>query len=83
MASYHIELRTQDRIWETLDAQSDDPELLRLEMAKFVGELLTDHAGRIWEDREWRVDVPDRSGLILYVLHICATDSPAMNAPSR
>ena len=77
MPHYHIELRTADQVWETLDVESEDLEALRLEMARFVGELLHDHAGKIWADKDWRVDVTDDAGLILYVLSIFATDSAA------
>jgi hypothetical protein len=77
MALYHIELRTADQVWETLDVERDDVEGLRIEMARFVGELLKDHAGKIWVDKDWRVDVTDDTGLILYVMHLFATDSAA------
>jgi hypothetical protein len=50
---------------------------LRLELARFVGELLKDHAELIWEDKDWQVDVTDANGLILYVLHLSAMKSPA------
>ena len=83
MPLYHIELRAADRVWETLDVERDDLAALRLEMATFVGDLLKDHAEQIWVDRDWRVDVTDSTGLILYVLHIFATDSPAVAAPRR
>jgi hypothetical protein len=74
MPSYHIELRTADQVWETLDVERDDVEALRIEMARFVGELLRDHAHKVWADRNWRVDVTDDSGHILYVMNIAATD---------
>jgi hypothetical protein len=77
MPKYHIEMRTADQVWETVDVERDDLEGLRIEMARFVGELLRDHAGKIWADRDWRVDVTDEAGLILYVLSIFATDSAA------
>jgi hypothetical protein len=77
MPHYHIELRTPDQIWETLDVESDNLDGLRLEIARFVGELLKDHAGKIWADKDWRVDVTDHAGLILYALNIFATDSAA------
>jgi hypothetical protein len=82
MPHYHIELRAANRVWETLDVERDDLEGLRLEMARFVGQLLKDHAHQIWSDQEWRVDVTDETGLILYVLHILASDSAA-TAPLR
>lgn len=77
MPNYNIELRTADRVWETLVIDRDDVEGLRVEMARFVGELLKDHALKVWVDRDWRVDVTDEDGLILYVMHIFATDSAA------
>lgn len=83
MPNYHIELRTADRVWETHEIERDDLKALRIEIARFVGELLRDHAGKIWEDQDWRVDVTDGSGLILYVMNIFATDSPAAATSPR
>jgi hypothetical protein len=77
MPNYNIELRTADRVWETLAVERDNHEGLRIEMARFVGELLKDHAQKIWLDQDWRIDVTDESGLILYVMNILATDSAA------
>jgi len=75
MAHYNIELRTAGQVWETVPVETDDITGLRIELAKFVGELLKDHADKIWADEEWRVDVTDEEGLILYVMHLSATDS--------
>jgi hypothetical protein len=36
----------------------------------------------IWEDEDWRVDVTDHSGLILFVMQLMVTNSPAA-APMR
>jgi hypothetical protein len=83
MAHYHIELRAADQVWETLDIERDDLDALRLEIARFVGELLKEHAQQIWRDRDWRIDVTSEDGMILYVLHLFATESPAMGAPQR
>lgn len=77
MAHYHIELRTADRVSETLAVERDDIRGLRIEMAQFVGELLKDHAEEIWADQDWRIDVTDETGLILYVMHVSATNSAA------
>lgn len=77
MPKFHIELRTAGQVWETLMVDRPDHDAVRIEMAKFVGELLKDHAGKIWADEDWRVDVTDECGLILYVMHISASDSPA------
>jgi hypothetical protein len=77
MAKYNIELRTAGQVWEAFVIEDSDVDALRIEMAKFVGELLKDHAGKIWADEDWRIDVTDETGLILYVMHISATDSAA------
>ena len=77
MPNYNIELRTADRVWETHAVERDDLTALRTEVARFVGDLLKEHAQEIWADRDWRVDVTDDTGLILYVLHVLATDSAA------
>jgi hypothetical protein len=77
MPKYSIELRTADRVWESLAVDRSDLTALRTEVARFVGELLRDHAQQIWADEDWRVDVTDETGLILYVMHVSATDSAA------
>lgn len=77
MALYNIELRTANKVWETLEVESVDVHELRIEMARFVGELLKEHAEQIWSDQIWRVDVTDEKGLILFVMHISATDTAA------
>jgi hypothetical protein len=77
MARYNIELRSADKVWETLEVEREDVTALRIEMARFVGQLLRDHAEQVWNDQDWRVDVTDSAGLILYVMHISATDTAA------
>jgi hypothetical protein len=39
--------------------------------------VMTEHAGKIWEDQNWQMDVTDNVGLILFVLHVSAMRSPA------
>lgn len=77
MPRYHIELRTAGQVWETVPLETSGTADLRIELAQFVGELLKDHAGKIWADEDWRIDVTDETGLILYIMHIAATDSAA------
>jgi hypothetical protein len=60
--------------------ERDDITALRIELARFVGDLLKEHAELIWEDQDWRVDVTDDTGLILFAMEISATDAPATAA---
>jgi hypothetical protein len=77
MPRYHINIRTESHIAQTLDVERDDHTALRIELARFVGELLKDHAEVIWVDEDWQIDVSDDDGLILYVMHIAAMKTPA------
>lgn len=83
MARYKIELRTQNRVWDSLPVEAEDHTALRIEVAQFVGQVLKDHAAEIWADEDWRVDVTDDTGLILYVMHLMVTNSAATVALRR
>jgi len=74
---FNLELRTENRVWETMSVEMADVTALRIELARFVGQLLKDHAKEIWVDEEWRVDATDEDGLILFMIQILATNSPA------
>ena len=77
MPHYRINLRTESHISETLTVEQPDETALRIEVARFVGETLRDHAQQIWVDEDWRVDVADERGLILFVLQVTAYDTAA------
>jgi hypothetical protein len=77
MPIYHINVRTESHIADTLDVEKESLTDLRIEMARFVGELLKDHADLIWIDQDWQIDVTNDDGLILYVIQISASETPA------
>jgi hypothetical protein len=77
MAKFNIELRTESHVSETLEVEMKDLTALRVEVARFVGEMLREHASQIWADEDWRIDVTDQKGLILYIMQIQAMCSPA------
>lgn len=77
VARYNINVRTDSHIATTVAIEKDSHTDLRMEMARFVGELLKDHADLIWADEDWQVDVSDESGLILYVLQVIASKTAA------
>jgi hypothetical protein len=83
MPLYHINLRTEEQVWNTADVEADNLDQLRIKMAQFAGELLKGHAGKVWQDEDWRVDVTDEAGLILYVIHISASDTAATRQPAK
>jgi hypothetical protein len=76
VAKYNIELRTESHVSETVTLEMEDLTALRVDIARFVGQMLSDHAKQIWVDEDWRVDVTDDQGLILYVMQIQAMCAP-------
>jgi hypothetical protein len=83
MARYSINIRTVSHIADTLAVEKEDHTELRLELARFVGELLKEHAEVIWADEDWQIDVTDEAGLILYVMHISAMKTAATAGDRR
>jgi hypothetical protein len=64
---------------------SEGTELPGLEEARvcavrLAGQMLTDHPAKFWAGQEWTIEVKDDWGLVLFVLHFTATESPAIRA---
>jgi hypothetical protein len=76
MPYYNINLRTSSHIADMTEVKRESVEDLRIEVARFVSELLRDHATALWVDQDWQVDVTDETGMILYVVHLSAYASP-------
>jgi len=74
---FNFEVRTETHVMLTEGAEFPDRNAARTEAARRVGELLTDHASRIWTDETWQMDVTDERGLILYVLNVAAMKTAA------
>jgi hypothetical protein len=83
MPTYNINVRTPSHIADTLSVERSDDKALRNEVARFVGQLLHDHAELLWSDEQWQIDVSDKRGLILYVLDISVFKSPATDPRQR
>ena len=77
MPFFNFEVRTESHVMLTEGAELADNEAARIEAARRIGELLTDHAGRLWADEVWQMDVTDQTGLILYVINVTAMKSAA------
>ena len=52
MPRYNIEVRTESHVATSVPIETADLTALRIELAKFVGELLKDHAMQIWVDED-------------------------------
>jgi hypothetical protein len=65
-------------------ADLTDTEEARDGAAKRIGLLRHTHAGKLWADEEWQMDVTDERGLVLFVINVSAMRSSAtMDARTR
>lgn len=74
---YHFQVRTETHVLLTEGAELKGLDQARVEAARRVGELLREHAAQIWTDEDWRMDVTDEDGLILFVMQVTASKSAA------
>jgi hypothetical protein len=74
---YNFEVRTPSHVMLTEGADLADTTAARVEAARRVGELLRDHAGQLWVDQDWQMDVTNETGLILYVINVSAIRTAA------
>jgi hypothetical protein len=77
MPCFHFVVRTNTHVLLSDSVDLDNMEKARVEAACRVGELLKTHAGAIWVDKEWQMDVTDGTGLILFVIQISAMKTAA------
>lgn len=79
---FRFQVRTDTHVMLTEAADLPALEDARIEAARRVGSLLQLHAGQIWSDEAWQMDVTNDAGLILFVIHIVATKSAAASPPT-
>ena len=77
MARYHFQVRTQSHVAFTATADLQGAQEARVEAARRIGALLDEHAHQIWVDEDWRLDVTDETGLILFTIQVSVMDSAA------
>ncbi len=82
MPLYHFEVRTPTHVMLTEGVELTDNTTARVEAARRIGVLLSDHAGQIWVDQDWQMDITDETGLILYVIHVSTMKSAATQGSS-
>jgi hypothetical protein len=83
MVRFHFQVRTETHVMLTEAAELRDADEARVEAAKRVGLFLHEHAGRLWVDMHWQMDVTDDGGLILFVIYVQALKSAATSSPDR
>jgi len=74
---FHFQVRTGSHVMITEAAEFVNTDAARVEAAERIGLLLHAHAGKLWVDEDWQMDVTDDTGLILFVINISAMRSSA------
>jgi hypothetical protein len=74
---FHFQVRTGSHVKVTEFEDLSDVDQARIEAAKRIGLLLHAHAGELWVDEEWQMDVTDETGLILFVITVSAMKTSA------
>ena len=77
MQHFHFQVRTGTHVMMIEVSDLSDSDEARVEAAKRIGLLLHAHAGKLWADEGWQMDVTDDAGLILFVINISAMRSSA------
>ena len=77
MPLYHFEVRTPTHVMLTEGVELPGHTEARVEAARRIGALLNDHAGQVWADQEWQMDITDDVGLILYSINVSTHKSAA------
>jgi hypothetical protein len=77
MSLFHFQVRTDTHVLLAEGVELETMEGARVEAARRIGALLSEHAAQLWVDEDWRMDVTDARGLILFVIQVSALRSAA------
>ena len=83
MPLFRFEVRTPTHVMASHSGEFADSTAARVEAAKRIGDLLRKHAGEIWTDEDWQMDITDKDGLILYVISVNVMRSPATSQTNQ
>lgn len=75
---YHFNVHDGVRLRDEEGAELPDWRAARLEAIHRAGEILRDDAQRIAVGEDWRIEVTDSSGLILFQMTFLVVESPAV-----
>jgi hypothetical protein len=74
---FHFQVRNETHVWLTEVVSLQNSDAARVEAARRIGILLHDHAGQLWTDESWQMDVTDHTGLVLFVIQVQTLKSAA------
>ena len=76
MKIYHFNCVDGARIPDTEGISLPDDQTAQVEAVRFAGEVLQSEPHMLWEKGQWRVEVTDAHGLLLFTVIMIAVDAP-------
>lgn len=83
MALYHFHIHDGFDLPDREGHELPDLAAARRFAVMLGGELIRDHADAFWQHGDWRMDVTDADGLMLFALHFSAIEAPALHQATR
>ena len=78
MAKYHFNIHDGFDLPDREGHELPDLAAARRFAVMLGGELIRDHADAFWREGQWRMDVTDAAGLVLFSLQLSAIEAPAL-----
>ena len=82
MPRYHFNLSDGCSDVDMEGYELADMRAAREASAQLLGRMLLDDPRKFWGDGEWVLTVASDSGLVLFTLHLIATDAPGVGVVS-
>ena len=76
MKTYHFHCVDGARIPDEEGISLPNDQAAQLEAVRFSGEVLQSEPALIWEKGQWRVEVTDEDGMLLWTVITLAVDAP-------
>jgi hypothetical protein len=78
MPRFHFHVHDGCSALDTEGTELPDPQAARLEAIRIAGDILKHDAHRIALGEDWRIEVTDDTGLILFQMTFLVVESPVM-----
>ncbi|SEG26080.1 hypothetical protein SAMN04488144_112106 [Methylobacterium sp. 190mf] len=82
MPRYHFNVHDGSSILDGAGTELPDWQSARLEAVRRAGDILKQDAQRIALGEDWRIEVTDQTGLILFQMTFLVVESPVMRRHS-
>ena len=78
MPRFHFHVHDGCSVLDPEGTELPDPQAARLEAIRIAGDILKHDAHRIALGEDWRIEVTDHTGLILFQMTFLVVESPMM-----